>query len=1390
MTTTLGPSPESHLIQLYRSGIRADEANEVYLRALADVHEWSFEEIKEWFGRFEEGEDELDVCFNVIVEQEERASNVADSRKQRTESTRMFTAEEKEILVAQYNAGVRDRHQFDTELSALAKQLQCSVKRIKSWFSWYQYTCRVDKKLSQYKPRLFTTKQAEILKRHYENGVRSSAQFMDTINDLAMKFNLKTKQIQIWFEHYHQRYGTKLAQQSMNGSQASEKSRKVEPVVEQCESIPHVKSLAKPADDRAFEIERILDWGYTDEGLLLLKVRWAGFSTDWDTWQTEDSFDDPNFLRKYFKSIGGRPKFVTSAEAEVGGVNEGCQKLEKGREKVELTDSTKATKKLMITRKRSRSLSTTPSVPQTSKKPKIESSVGSKPPARVDFTAGEKSMLVAHYEAGVRNHIQYEKELQALSEKLQHPVKKIKKWFYNYHRRLPKGRSAIHTPRKFTPEQIEILERYYEKGVRDVDKYMFYFSQLSEKLNHSIGQIRVWFAEYHKLHGTKSSPSGTNVSRAPTRSKLFTEQELDLLIQHYNDGVRGRTAYGKVHAELASRLGKTAKQIENWFYGYHHVRKNKKGTAAQIKAGSAAEKEDDIESVSFEVERIVDWGYTEEGSLLLKVRWEGFSEDWDTWEPEKSFDDPNMVSDYLKSIGGRPQFVPAASKDSSESNVNKKGKGKDAEVKLKDPQKALEEPISVRKRSRSMSQTQSVSPPTTKKQNVGKARGEVECAISKDLIADQQAAPTTNINPDALVQSTHPTPPPMHSTTSTIPPPIVPPFRKLEPMECPPPPYTTELLFSDEMLQDPTWDPFIDRIVKIDYSIEGEPKNVVVLWKAETYHEVSFYSIIDMSAEDQGQLPGPNGSSNAAAAAAKAPNLNSLSDEENEGEYLDAVDLELQREEDEDDDAEEDDRYSPAPIAVDPGLESDALDAVEGISEEILLEPSWAEDEVSSDSDFNYPVKAVGDSKMGDIFDTVEQGAAEDRLGESSLQAYGREKTIPTTESVDMEMEDSAPQKPSSNLKRRVLRLFTAEERAILISHYNAGVRGAADFSEIHNKLAVKLNCTKKQVTKWFWNYQRILRDKGLLSPRSHSVDISRALNDSNGGAVLESTSLGPVHSPTQIAFSTTSGHPELKTSDPLAINSLEMPKENSSTTLKLADQHRTKTRRYRTFTAEQRIVLLRYYEAGVTSTMAYRNLHNELAEKFGCTVQQILNWFNNQRKINQKTGLQTPQQPVGGPTGLDLSNDGTLPISATFSNVGAKQMEHLRNVGLQPPSEPHSPRGLFEELSSASEEPIAIHFAYDNRTSAYDMDMDVDEPLNVSDTDMIIDWWSSDNGTLLLKVRWAGCGENDDVWQTEDAFEDPALVREYFNSIGGRPQVSKPTFEKAEKAIGGDEIA
>jgi len=62
------------------------------------------------------------------------------------------------------------------------------------------------------------------------------------------------------------------------------------------------------------------------------------------------------------------------------------------------------------------------------------------------------------------------------------------------------------------------------------------------------------------------------------------------------------------------------------------------------------EDEDSDSDVEYEVEKIMDKRVTKRG-LEYKIKWKGFSNRHNTWEPENNLSCPNMIAQFEKSIG-------------------------------------------------------------------------------------------------------------------------------------------------------------------------------------------------------------------------------------------------------------------------------------------------------------------------------------------------------------------------------------------------------------------------------------------------------------------------------------------------------------------------------------------------------------------------------------------------------------------------------------------------------------------------------------------------------------------------------------------------------------------
>lgn len=64
------------------------------------------------------------------------------------------------------------------------------------------------------------------------------------------------------------------------------------------------QSTSPPSFDTEeyYEVERIVDHGCNEVGMWF-RVRWKGYGPDSDTWEPENNFMKPSFVRKYLKKV-------------------------------------------------------------------------------------------------------------------------------------------------------------------------------------------------------------------------------------------------------------------------------------------------------------------------------------------------------------------------------------------------------------------------------------------------------------------------------------------------------------------------------------------------------------------------------------------------------------------------------------------------------------------------------------------------------------------------------------------------------------------------------------------------------------------------------------------------------------------------------------------------------------------------------------------------------------------------------------------------------------------------------------------------------------------------------------------------------------------------------
>lgn len=79
------------------------------------------------------------------------------------------------------------------------------------------------------------------------------------------------------------------------------------------------------------------------------------------------------------------------------------------------------------------------------------------------------------------------------------------------------------------------------------------------------------------------------------------------------------------------------------------AKKTKAATKAKPKAKPAtkAAKKQTVEEQDWEVEKIIDIQYNEDGTKNYLIRWKGCDASQDTWEPEDNVDSPELVEAFM-----------------------------------------------------------------------------------------------------------------------------------------------------------------------------------------------------------------------------------------------------------------------------------------------------------------------------------------------------------------------------------------------------------------------------------------------------------------------------------------------------------------------------------------------------------------------------------------------------------------------------------------------------------------------------------------------------------------------------------------------------------------------
>ncbi|KAJ3406167.1 hypothetical protein HDV05_006131 [Chytridiales sp. JEL 0842] len=203
-----------------------------------------------------------------------------DPQNQADAKVRRFTDDEKAILVAQYNAGIRGVRDDHATHATLAQQFNCSVSQISGWFKRREKQGAPSK---PYQSKGFTEEQAALLIQHYESGVRAWLKFSDVHEQLAKRFNKDRGQVQRWFRAYHVRYGTGEGYPGKKATHQSISEAKLEDTLDIKQKKNHDEDPTKDSSHPSFDVESLLSKAvhrFTKEQKeILIAHYYAGIST-------------------------------------------------------------------------------------------------------------------------------------------------------------------------------------------------------------------------------------------------------------------------------------------------------------------------------------------------------------------------------------------------------------------------------------------------------------------------------------------------------------------------------------------------------------------------------------------------------------------------------------------------------------------------------------------------------------------------------------------------------------------------------------------------------------------------------------------------------------------------------------------------------------------------------------------------------------------------------------------------------------------------------------------------------------------------------------------------------------------------------------------------------
>lgn len=106
---------------------------------------------------------------------------------------------------------------------------------------------------------------------------------------------------------------------------------------------------------------------------------------------------------------------------------------------------------------------------------------------------------------------------------------------------------------------------------------------------------------------------------------------------------------GKKSKAAAKKASKAAKKSKS---------PSKPKTKAARKQKPDSDDDGDEKEQDWEVEKIIDVRYNEDGTKHFQIRWKGCDPTQDTWEPEDNVDSPELVEAFMSKADGADDGAP------------------------------------------------------------------------------------------------------------------------------------------------------------------------------------------------------------------------------------------------------------------------------------------------------------------------------------------------------------------------------------------------------------------------------------------------------------------------------------------------------------------------------------------------------------------------------------------------------------------------------------------------------------------------------------------------------------------------------------------------------------